>query len=46
MLKLGLGFGFWILGFGFWVLGLGSGNTLNCNHPVVTNLILDSLRHW
>ncbi|XP_020581014.1 isoamylase 3, chloroplastic [Phalaenopsis equestris] len=24
----------------------GCGNTLNCNHPVVMNLILDSLRHW
>lgn len=23
-----------------------SGNTLNCNHPVVKDLILDSLRHW
>lgn len=23
-----------------------SGNTLNCNHPVVMELILDSLRHW
>ncbi|RDY04554.1 Isoamylase 3, chloroplastic, partial [Mucuna pruriens] len=24
----------------------GCGNTLNCNHPVVLELILDSLRHW
>ncbi|KAG6472644.1 hypothetical protein ZIOFF_070118 [Zingiber officinale] len=24
----------------------GIGNTLNCNHPVVMELILDSLRHW
>lgn len=24
----------------------GTGNTLNCNHPVVKNLILDSLRYW
>lgn len=24
----------------------GCGNTLNCNHPKVTNLILDSLRYW
>lgn len=24
----------------------GCGNTVNANHPVVTNLILDSLRHW
>jgi glycogen operon protein len=24
----------------------GCGNTLNCNHPVVRNLILDSLRYW
>ncbi|KAK4428619.1 Isoamylase 3, chloroplastic [Sesamum alatum] len=24
----------------------GCGNTLNCNHPVVMQLILDSLRHW
>ncbi|WCJ24786.1 Glycogen debranching enzyme [Euphorbia peplus] len=24
----------------------GCGNTLNCNHPVVKDLILDSLRHW
>ncbi|KAL6572542.1 Isoamylase 3, chloroplastic [Orobanche minor] len=24
----------------------GCGNTLNCNHPVVMELILDSLRHW
>ncbi|WFB34761.1 glycogen debranching protein GlgX [Kiritimatiellota bacterium B12222] len=24
----------------------GCGNTVNCNHPVVSHLILDSLRHW
>lgn len=24
----------------------GCGNTLNCNHPVVRTLIMDSLRHW
>jgi glycogen operon protein len=24
----------------------GCGNTLNCNHPVVAGLILDSLRYW
>lgn len=24
----------------------GSGNTFNCNHPVVRNFILDSLRYW
>jgi glycogen operon protein len=24
----------------------GCGNTLNCNHPVVKDLILDSLRYW
>lgn len=24
----------------------GCGNTVNCNHPVVSQLILDSLRHW
>ncbi|KAL5558919.1 hypothetical protein UlMin_035130, partial [Ulmus minor] len=24
----------------------GCGNTLNCNHPVVMELILESLRHW
>ena len=24
----------------------GCGNTVNCNHPVVMHLILDSLRHW
>lgn len=24
----------------------GCGNTLNCNHPVVRELILDSLRYW
>jgi len=24
----------------------GCGNTLNCHHPVVRRLILDSLRHW
>lgn len=24
----------------------GCGNTLNCNHPVVRNLILDCLRYW
>ncbi|WZY82736.1 hypothetical protein YC2023_029120 [Brassica napus] len=24
----------------------GCGNTLNCNHPVVMELILDSLKHW
>jgi hypothetical protein len=25
---------------------LNTGNTLNCNHPVVKELVLDSLRHW
>lgn len=24
----------------------GCGNTVNCNHPVVSNMILDSLRYW
>ena len=24
----------------------GTGNTLNCNHPVVRNLVLDCLRYW
>lgn len=24
----------------------GTGNTLNCNHPVVRNMVLDSLRYW
>ena len=24
----------------------GCGNTLNCNHPVVRNMVLDCLRHW
>jgi glycogen operon protein len=24
----------------------GCGNTMNCNHPVVRNLILDALRYW
>ena len=24
----------------------GCGNTVNCNHPVVRNFVLDSLRHW
>jgi glycogen operon protein len=24
----------------------GCGNTLNCNHPIVTQMILESLRHW
>ena len=24
----------------------GTGNTLNCNHPVVKELIIDSLRYW
>ncbi len=24
----------------------GTGNTLNCNHPVVRNMLLDSLRYW
>ncbi len=24
----------------------GCGNTLNCNHPVVHNMILDALRYW
>ena len=24
----------------------GCGNTFNCNHPVVKELVLDSLRHW
>ena len=24
----------------------GCGNTLNCNHPVVRELILDCLRYW
>lgn len=30
------------LKFFFWF----PGNTLNCNHPVAMELILDSLRHW
>jgi isoamylase len=24
----------------------GTGNTLNCNHPVVRNMVLDALRYW
>jgi len=24
----------------------GCGNTLNCNHPVVRNMVLDCLRYW
>ena len=24
----------------------GTGNTLNCNHPVVRNMLIDSLRYW
>ena len=24
----------------------GCGNTLNCNHPIVSDLIIDSLRYW
>src|SRR6185503_17540620 len=24
----------------------GTGNTLNCNHPIVRRMILDSLRYW
>ncbi len=24
----------------------GTGNTLNCNHPVVRTMIIESLRHW
>jgi isoamylase len=24
----------------------GTGNTLNCNHPVVRNIVLDALRYW
>ncbi|MFJ9942560.1 glycogen debranching protein GlgX [Streptomyces erythrochromogenes] len=24
----------------------GTGNTVNCNHPVVRNFVLDCLRHW
>ena len=24
----------------------GCGNTMNCNHPVVRNVVLDSLRYW
>ncbi|MGI5448691.1 glycogen debranching protein [Streptomyces sp. CA-243310] len=24
----------------------GTGNTVNCNHPVVRNYVLDCLRHW
>lgn len=24
----------------------GTGNTMNCNHPVVRNMVIDSLRHW
>lgn len=24
----------------------GCGNTVNCNHPIVRQLIIDSLRHW
>ena len=31
---------------GEWSNYSGCGNTLNCNHPVVRDLILDSLRYW
>lgn len=31
---------------GFYYNFSGCGNTLNCNHPVVQNLILDCLRYW
>ncbi len=24
----------------------GTGNTLNCNHPIVRNMVLEALRHW
>ncbi|MBI2378354.1 MAG: glycogen debranching protein GlgX [Deltaproteobacteria bacterium] len=24
----------------------GTGNTLNCNNPIVRNMVLDALRHW
>jgi glycogen operon protein len=24
----------------------GTGNTLNCNNPVVRNMVLDCLRYW
>ena len=31
---------------GFYYNFSGCGNTLNCNHPVVRNLVLDCLRYW
>jgi glycogen operon protein len=31
---------------GYYLNFSGCGNTFNCNHPVVRNLVLDSLRYW
>ncbi|MGK3971529.1 glycogen debranching protein GlgX [Sorangium sp. So ce118] len=31
---------------GYYYNFAGSGNTLNCNHPVVRNLVLDCIRYW
>lgn len=31
---------------GYYVNFSGTGNTLNCNHPVVRNMVLDCLRYW
>jgi glycogen operon protein len=31
---------------GYYLNFSGCGNTLNCNHPVVRNLVLDCLRYW
>ncbi|MGK3982546.1 glycogen debranching protein GlgX [Sorangium sp. So ce136] len=31
---------------GYYYNFTGAGNTLNCNHPVVRNLVLDCLRYW
>ncbi len=31
---------------GYYVNYSGTGNTLNCNHPVVRNMVLDCLRYW
>jgi len=31
---------------GYYLNFSGCGNTLNCNHPVVRNMVLDCLRYW
>ncbi len=31
---------------GFYFNFSGTGNTMNCNHPIVRNMVLDCLRYW